>query len=78
MDWSEAEVRELLWISQEEATQFEIPRLNVDGEPYFPGEQCDSPWVNLTPITADTGVGRHLSDTGWLCESQHRRGSARR
>ena len=69
LDWSESEVRELLSISQEEATQYEIPLLNVNGEPYFPGEQCDSPWVKLTPITADTGVGRHLSDTGWLCES---------
>ena len=69
MDWSEAEVRELLSIAQEGATQYEIPLLNVDGEPYFPGERCDSPWVEYTPITADTGVGRHLSDTGWLCES---------
>ena len=69
LNWSEAEVRELLSISQEEATQYEIPLLNVNGEPYFAGELCDSRWVKLTPITADTEVGRHLSDTGWLCES---------
>lgn len=69
LDWSEAEVRELLLISQEQATEFEIPLLKVDGEPFFPGEQCASPWVKLTPITADTEVDRHLSDTGWLCES---------
>ena len=69
VDWSEAEVRELLSISQEEATQYEIPLLNVNSEPYFAGELCDSRWVKLTPITADTEVGRHLSDTGWLCES---------
>ena len=67
VDWSEAEVRELLSISQEEATQYEIPLLNVNGEPYFPGERCDSPWVEHTPITA--GEGWQLSDTGWLCES---------
>ena len=52
-----------------EATQYEIPLLNVNSEPYFAGELCDSRWVKLTPITADTEVGRHLSDTGWLCES---------
>ena len=69
VDWSEAEVRELLSLSQQEATQYEIPLLNVNGEPYFTGELCDSRWVKLTPITADTEVGRHLSDTGWLCES---------
>ena len=69
LNWSEAEVRELLSTSQEEATQYEIPLLNVNGEPYFTGELCDSRWVKLTPITADTEVGRHLSDTGWLCES---------
>ena len=69
LDWSEAEVRELLSSSLEQTTKYEIPLLNVNGEPYFPGEQCDSPWVKLTPITADTEVGRHLSDTGWLCES---------
>ena len=69
LNWSEAEIRELLSISQEEATQYEIPLLNVNGEPYFAGELCDSRWVKLTPITADTEVGRHLSDTGWLCES---------
>ena len=69
VDWSEAEVRELLSLPQEEATQYEIPLLNVNGEPYFPGERCDSPWIEYTPITADTEVGRHLSDTGWFCES---------
>lgn len=69
LDWSDAEVRELLSISQEQATHFEIPLLDINGEPYFPGEQCDSLWVKLTPITADTGVDRQLSDTGWLCES---------
>ena len=69
LNWSEAEIRELLSISQEEATQYEIPLLNVNGDPYFAGKLCDSRWVKLTPITADTEVGRHLSDTGWLCES---------
>ena len=49
VDWSEAEVRELLSISREEATQYEIPLLNVNGEPYFPGERCDSPWIEHTP-----------------------------
>ena len=42
VDWSEAEVRELLSLSQQEATQYEIPLLNVNGEPYFPGERCES------------------------------------
>ena len=36
VDWSEAQVRELLSLSQQEATQYEIPLLNVNGEPYFP------------------------------------------
>lgn len=69
LDWSEAEVRDLLSISQDEATDHEIPMRGVSGEPYFPGEVCESPWVKFTPITADTTVGRHLSDTGWLCEA---------
>ena len=69
LDWSEVEIRELLTVSQVEAAQHEIPVRDVNGEPYFPGELCDSPWIKLTPITADTAVGRHLSDTGWLCES---------
>ena len=68
-DWSEVEIRELLSVSQVEAARHEIPVRDVNGEPYFPGELCSSPWVKLTPITAETAVGRHLSDTGWLCES---------
>ena len=66
LDWSEAEVRELLSISQEEATQYELPLLNVNGEPYFPGERCDSPWVEHTPIAS----WMDPFDTGWLCESR--------
>ena len=69
LDWSEVEIRELLSVSQVEAARHEIPVRDVNGEPYFPGELCSSPWVKLTPITAETAVGRHLSDTGWLCES---------
>ena len=65
LDWSEAEVRELLSISQEEATQYELPLLNVNGEPYFPGERCDSPWSS-TPIAS----WMDPFDTGWLCESR--------
>ena len=75
LDWSEAEVRELLSISQEEATQYELPLLNVNGEPYFPGERCDSPWVEHTPIAS----WMDPFDTGWLCESRlPRSGSAGR
>ena len=66
LDWSEAEVRELLSISQEEATQYELPLLNVNGEPYFPGERCDSPWIEHTPIAS----WMDPFDTGWLCESR--------
>ena len=68
MDWSEAEVRELLSLSQQEATQYEIPLLNVNGEPYFPGERCDSPWIEHTPI-APIASWMDPSDIGWLCES---------
>ena len=65
VDWSEAQVRELLSLSQQEATQYEIPLLNVNGEPYFPGERCDSPWIEHTPIAS----WMDPSDIGWLCES---------
>ena len=65
VDWSEAEVRELLSLSQQEATQYEIPLLNVNGEPYFPGERCGSPWIEHTPIAS----WMDPSDIGWLCES---------
>ena len=68
VDWSEAEVRELLSLSQQEATQYEIPLLNVNGEPYFPGERCDSPWIEHTPI-APIASWMDPSDIGWLCES---------
>ena len=68
VDWSEAEVRELLSLSQQEATQYEIPLLNVNGEPYFPGERCDSPWIEHTPIAPITSW-MDPSDIGWLCES---------
>ena len=61
-------VADLERFSHEEATRYEIPLLNVDGEPYFPGERCDSPWVKHTPITFEE-EWRGPSDTGWLCES---------
>ena len=69
MDWSEADVRELLSLSQEGATQYEIPLLNVDGELYFAGERCDSPWIEYTPITATTC---RLTKTGVPCMREDR------
>ena len=70
MNWSEAEVRELLSISQEGATQYQLPTMfNAEGEPYtdafFLDEWCDSPWVEHTPIAS----WMDPFDTGWLCES---------
>ena len=67
--WSEAEVLELLSLS--EATQREIPLRKANGEPYFPAKfrHCPEGWIRYAPTTADHSVGRHLSDVGWLCES---------
>ena len=66
--WSEAEVLELLSLS--EATQHEIPLRKANGEPYFPEKfrYCDSPWIEHRPTTADHTMGRHLSDVGWYCQ----------
>ena len=73
LDWSEAEVLELLSISQEPATQsmqqpttaYPCPLVKSTGEQCFPTQTCPTPW---TEYRSSAG------ETAWGCEARNRPG----